>query len=102
RHRQGPAPHARARARSHPTRRAAHRRGTTGTARAARSARTVTCGRLVAMNRLRLVCLASLLGALATPSPSRADEGGSPQAAAPAWLRAPATRGPIAGGLAYD
>lgn len=54
------------------------------------------------MNRLRLVCLASLLGALATPSPSRADEGGSPQAAAPAWLRAPATRGPIAGGLAYD
>src|SRR5262245_14564392 len=52
------------------------------------------------MSRSQGLTLAALL-LFASPGPARGEEP-LPQAATPAWLRAPWTRGPLAGVLAYD
>src|SRR5262249_34372029 len=54
------------------------------------------------MNRMHGWCLALSALALVAPAPARAEDDSASPAAAPAWLRAPATRGPIAGLMAYD
>lgn len=58
------------------------------------------------MRRVRLIPATALLCALALPlvpaSAAHADDAATAASAAPSWLRAPFTRGPIAGAVAYD